>query len=108
MIFMYCGEMGLSIRDLYEMTFGDFHAYRLGWMQAREAMSREQWTIAREVMCSNLMPWTKKLNREDVLKFPWEKKIMQKAKQLDDEDFINEIDRVKDFWAAYDRKKNNC
>jgi hypothetical protein len=105
MIFMFCGEMGLSITDLYEMTFGDFHAYRLGWMQQREALSREQWTMTREVMISNLMPWVKNIKKEDVLRFPWEKKIIQKAKQLDDHEFIKEIEGVKDFWANYDKRK---
>lgn len=67
--------------------------------------------IMRNTMWAVLVPHQKKgssLTPESLMKFPWEENILQERTEADEAKIVEELQKVKDFWAAWDARKVTC
>jgi len=78
---MGLGMLGLSYRDLYELTPRSFNNKLKGFHDIREQINQNEWEQTRLIIHACLSPHSKKkLKPTEILPLPWDKKNKPKPK----------------------------
>ena len=100
--------MNFPIKDFYELTPLEFFAYREGFVQLRDADSKERITLTRKIMWASLAPYSKNLKENQIMEFDWEKTTFKELSELELQQKQIEIQESIDFWKRIDSKKATC
>jgi len=82
-----------------------------GYRKEKDIESRERFLIMRKLMWASLAvaPGMKRGFKEtDVMKFPWEQKLLKTISIDENEKLLEEIAKVKAFYERLDGKKNEA
>lgn len=78
-----------------------------GYQREKDFESRERLTIMRNVMWAAMMANQKKgFKPTDILAFDWEKQTLKTLTLEENAKLLSDIEKVKEFYAKADAKKN--
>lgn len=103
--------MSLNVDYFYSLTPRQFQNIQIGWMDRREAESRERILLTRKVMFAALAPWGKGLTEDKIWPLDFEKQIQSKSNQKSERQMQIDLDESLKFWARIDAmrsKKSEC
>ena len=94
--------MGMSMDDFCRCTPSEFYAAYDAWWQRETELERGRWErMMMQCLCS-LQPYSKKrLEAQDIMKFPWEDKHLSEVEKKD------ELSR-EDIMARYREAKKRA
>lgn len=99
--------MSLNVNYFYSLTQRQFFNAVNGFRKQKDFESRERWMIARKIMYAVIRPHSKDEIREtDLLQFLWEEELVKELDREYDENYLAEIQKSVEFWAAWDAKQN--
>ena len=78
------GCMGLGMEDFRNLTLAQFDSIYRAWHEQEQSRYRMLWQQTRIIALYTLMPHSKKkLNEQDIMRFPWEEKCSKIVKKVD-------------------------
>ena len=78
-----------------------------GYRSRIEAQTKQEFILVRKLMYASLLPYLIKGSDEaSIWSFDWEQNALEKVKEKDVQSMQDELQKVKNFWAEMDKKRN--